>query len=925
MKNVLTISTILTVVAVAVFAFFAFTAVSNTASAWDTDFGDGCCDTGGSTSGGSSFNDDDHNDRLDDDPEPQPAICKFLKVEGIGDGGADKTVHVPYGTTSVSLRYNTLYANKVTLNGNELSKKVNLDGRSTKINGDTTFKLVAKNAYGSDSCVIHVDVKEPATPKCVSFAANPTVLPAGGGSTSITWETKNAADVQIKNVTTGKITDVVNLNNTSGRSFNVTENTTFRLLVIGQDGSKDNSCEATVKVKEEQKVASCDWFNADPTYLPYGGGQVNLSWATTNANSVYINNGVGNVAADGSKSVNVSDDTTFTLTATGTNGNDSCTVNVNVKDWNPEPKECEMQITKSVDKTDAKPGDHLTYTIKVKNIGTGDCTGGGVKIFDYIDGNLSFVSQTHTSNLSAGYSGDVYDSSKHLLTWNGHTLNPGESGTISWTGKVKTPNQCGDYKVYNTAKVTAKELNNFGTWISSNKVQTTIDYDCEQKTASCDWFDASPTSLPYGGGDVELSWATTNAQSVSINNGVGTVSADGSETVYVSEDTTFTLTVTGANNDDTCTASVDVKPQHKVASCDDFYITPSTLSKAGDVTLHWETTNAESVYINNGVGNVADDGSETVYVSGDTTFTLTVDGKNDSDTCTAKVRIEEEEELTCDDVDFRASDTKVKKGTDVTLYWDVTNDVDDVYINNGIGDVARNGQETVEINSDTTYRITIENEYSSRTCSLDIDVDSGGGGSSSPRCDLDISDFKINKGDKITLEWETTRATDVKIKDDHGNVLLDTDDMNSDEKRDFLDGEMSLKPSKDTEYTLIASRGSKDRTCRETVKVDDDDDVVVYEVRDQQPLVAGVYLTQVPYTGFEAGPALTTLFYGLLTLWALFVAYVLVIRRDSILGFSLPFARTNVVEFDQDSEDEFRKKVQMLAAKHSHNPWNNLR
>jgi hypothetical protein len=55
------------------------------------------------------------------------------------------------------------------------------------------------------------------------------------------------------------------------------------------------------------------------------------------------------------------------------------------------------------------------------------------------------------------------------------------------------------------------------------------------------------------------------------------------------------------------------------------------------------------------------------------------------------------------------------------------------------------------------------------------------------------------------------------------------------------------------------------------------------------------------YTGFEAGPFLTMLFYGLLLLWALYLAYVLVVRKNGGNGMAFasstptPVAPTPVV------------------------------
>ena len=86
--------------------------------------------------------------------------------------------------------------------------------------------------------------------------------------------------------------------------------------------------------------------------------------------------------------------------------------------------------------------------------------------------------------------------------------------------------------------------------------------------------------------------------------------------------------------------------------------------------------------------------------------------------------------------------------------------------------------------------------------------------------------------------------------------------------------------------------------------------------RDQQPLT-GIRLVEVPYTGFEAGPALTALFYTLLTLWAFFIAYVLIVKEGSVFGFTL---KGRATEETVTAEEEFRKKVQQLAAKYSHRP-----
>ena len=73
-----------------------------------------------------------------------------------------------------------------------------------------------------------------------------------------------------------------------------------------------------------------------------------------------------------------------------------------------------------------------------------------------------------------------------------------------------------------------------------------------------DSFAATPASIESGESAM-LSWTTTNATSVSINNGVtGTLNVDGSTTVTPTSTTIYTLTATGDGGTATATATVTV-------------------------------------------------------------------------------------------------------------------------------------------------------------------------------------------------------------------------------------------------------------------------------------------------------------------------------------------------------------------------------
>lgn len=133
---------------------------------------------------------------------------------------------------------------------------------------------------------------------------------------------------------------------------------------------------------------------------------------------------------------------------------------------------------------------------------------------------------------------------------------------------------------------------------------------------------ATPASLPAGGGSVVLAWASSDAATLAIDNGVGAVSGSTSKTVSVSASTTFTLTATNGAGTVTRSTAVTVAtlPAPVITS---FSATPAALpASGGAVTLAWASTDAATLAIDNGVGVVTGT-SKVVNVLANTTFTLT--------------------------------------------------------------------------------------------------------------------------------------------------------------------------------------------------------------------------------------------------------------------------------------------------------------
>ncbi len=568
-------------------------------------------------------------------------------------------------------------------------------------------------------------------------------------------------------------------------------------------------------------------------------------------------------------------------------------------DYTHTTTHCALTITKSVNKSTAKVGEHITYTLNFKNTGTANCTGGGVKVVDHLPAEVMYVSETHSSNVDAGYGTiPVNPSGSNSVYFNAHTLTPGESGYVTITTKIRERAQCGSFSFDNQGKTTAFELNNFGTWIYSNSVGVTVDNACHsEKPVPVCTLDASASTITRGG-SATLSWTTNHATHVSL---IGDVSAheigSGSLVVTPTETKTYTLTATGEGGTVTCVKTVTVHEptSDPVVSCDAFTANPGTLTSAGKTTLTWSTTNATNVSIDNSVGVVLEDGSQEVTVNGNTTYTLTATRDGVTKTCSVPVTIVPNAIVPKCDA-FTASQTSIREGQNVTLTWNTT-DAASVSIDNGIGSVSEDGSKDVTPGSDTTYVLTATRDGKTTSCQISIQVDEdnnggGGGGSSSPRCTLKASDTRITPGKKVTLSWKNVRTNDIILKDNRGEELIDTTEKADDEKYNEDDDSISVSPIKSTSYTMTAIKGSKKKSCTVDIKVEG---VTVTSTRTVEPLVAGISLSRLPYTGFDAGPFLTTLFYVLLGLWALLVAYVLVLRNKTLPshGNTLSTAQTH--------------------------------
>jgi hypothetical protein len=149
-------------------------------------------------------------------------------------------------------------------------------------------------------------------------------------------------------------------------------------------------------------------------------------------------------------------------------------------------------------------------------------------------------------------------------------------------------------------------------------------------------FNASLSSLELGQ-TATLTWTTSNANSVTISPGVGTVASSGTTTVTPSATTAYTLTATG-NSGNPISSSLTIAVMPRVAPI--LRTDQATIQSSQYATLSWDAPSATQVYIS-GVGSYGSSGSARVSPENTTTYNLTatyIDGSSQSASVTVNVQ-----------------------------------------------------------------------------------------------------------------------------------------------------------------------------------------------------------------------------------------------------------------------------------------------
>lgn len=231
-----------------------------------------------------------------------------------------------------------------------------------------------------------------------------------------------------------------------------------------------------------------------------------------------------------------------------------------------------------------------------------------------------------------------------------------------------------------------------------------IGSSCASLMPSIVAFQANPAVITAGE-STTLVWNVSGTNTASIDQGLGAVPIAGSQTVYPTLTTIYTLTAGNFAGTTTKSIVVNVNPAPVIINID---VNPAVINSGASSALIWSVSGANTVLIDQGIGSVPPSGSQLVSPTETTTYTLTASGP--AGTVSKSVVLSVNAPIVAE---FNVDPNTIAVGSLATLHWDVTG-ATSVSIDQGIGNVSPVGSKVVYPYNTTTYTLTA----SSSCCSV---------------------------------------------------------------------------------------------------------------------------------------------------------------------------------------------------------------
>jgi len=535
-------------------------------------------------------------------------------------------------------------------------------------------------------------------------------------------------------------------------------------------------------------------FSADPlSVLP--GDASTLTWETTYADLVSIDNDIGSVSPSGSTEVVPQETTTYVLAAIGPGGTTTASVTVSVSQLPPE-----VEIT--ADPETIYEGESAVLSWTSSNVDS--CViEPDIGVVDPEGWVTVWPTETTTYAIAAtGPGGTATDSVTITVTAppptteisaDPESILAGEPTTLSWASTNTTTcviapdigsvDPTGSITISPTETTTYTITATGPGGSATDSVTVTVLYP-PTVTVSAD-----PEAILFGGSST-LSWSSTHTDTCEIQPDIGPVDPSGSISVSPTETTLYTITATGPGGTATDSVTVTVTyPAPTVSISAD----PQTILLGESATLSWSSTYADSATIDQSIGSVPVNGSTMVSPGQTTTYTITATGLGGTATDSVTVTV-----LYPPTATISADPETILLGASATLTWSSTHTVSCV-IEPGVGTVDPSGSIPVSPTVTTTYTITATGPGGTATDTVTVTV------LYLPTVTISADPESIIIGGSSTLTWSSTYADTCEIQPDVGTV--------------DPTGSTTVSPTETTTYTITATGPGGTATDTVTVTV----------------------------------------------------------------------------------------------------------
>jgi RHS repeat-associated protein len=596
-----------------------------------------------------------------------------------------------------------------------------------------------------------------------------------GQSTTLRWSPSCANEAVIDH-------DIGTVTSAGALVVTPTATTTYNMKVGNAAGSRNYA--ATVYVVEPPpppppSPPSLN-FSISPICNLTPGEPLTLTWSTSNATSASISPDIGEVPLTGTRQVSPATAGSYTLQATGDGGVRTRTV--------AYPDYPGVSLSASTSSIDL--GDSVTLRWNagcadtvVLNQGIGAVAAQGTLTVTPQSLPITYTVTATNERGPVSRSVTIYAiGPAGTLGADPTVLKVGDSTTLTWsstraTSCSITPDvgevDCNGTISVTPARPTTYSLKMVGPGGTAYR-QVAVSF-----VAPVADLKASATTIKEGE-SVRLTWVYANATSCVIDQNIGAVELGGEITVTPAVTTTYTMTSTGPGGVARDSVTITVIPTNPPPAVT-LSAKENIIIRGATTTLSWDSSYAQSLVIDPGIGAVATSGSTAVTPEVTTTYTATATGPGGTATASRTVTVLQPAPT----LTLQADPAVIGIGEDAQLTWSSTN-ADKVVFNQGIGAVGLQGSLTVSPAQATTYIATATGPGGTVTKNVTITVNY-----LRPTATFSAVPVAVLEGQATQLSWTTANADTVSISPGIGAVATT--------------GAMAVTPAGNTTYTLTAT------------------------------------------------------------------------------------------------------------------------